>query len=642
MRYILAAFMLLLVCPAFGQDYSSTSKKAIKLFEKGRTYFMQKQDGEAENYLRKALDADERFAEAWYMLAQISLDRNNTAEAIDCYRQGLEIAPETNVAGFLRLAEMEYSIGRYRESLSHLERWKAFDQSDGPSIQKALDLEKDLAYSIYAVSNPVPFDPLTLGPAVNTHQFEYWPALSLDEKTLFFTVLGPPDPGLPPSRLAMQEDFYYVRLDNGEWKHRTALGAPVNTNSNEGAQALTGDGKLIFFTACNKPDGHGPMCDLYYSEVDQEGRWSPPKNLGDNINTKYSEKHPSVSPDGRILFFSSNRPGGKGDYDIWMSVKTGDSWSRPVNLGDSINTPGIEQSPFIHPDQQTLYFSSDGWPGLGRGDICLSRIRAGRSWSRAENLGYPINTFNDEIGFIVNALGTRAYFVTNRREGTDTDIFTFEIPEQIRPVPVSYITGRVYDARTMKGIAATFRLLDLSTGQLVAESLSNPGEGDFLVNLPAGSSYAFNVSHPGYLFYSDHFELEKDYSSLDPYRLDIGLEPISEGKSIVLKNLFFDLDSYMLKDASRVELDRLLEFLELNRNVHVEISGHTDNTGTREYNMVLSADRAREVVRYLTEHGIPEGRLVSKGYGDTLPLGDNNTDEGRQMNRRTELRIISR
>ncbi|MCA1746344.1 MAG: OmpA family protein, partial [Bacteroidales bacterium] len=472
-----------------------------------------------------------------------------------------------------------------------------------------------------------------------TELFEYWPSLSADEKTIFFTALGPPNPDLPTHRLKMQEDIYFAVQEDGRWTERTYMGPPVSTNRNEGAQTITADGKYIFFTACDRPDGYG-MCDIYYSRVEDDGSWSKPVNLGEPVNSWYSEKHPAISADGRLLCFTSNRPGGKGDYDLWISEKRGDSWSEPVNMGDSINTPGVEQSPFLHPDQQSLYFSSDGWPGMGMGDIFLSRLKHDMSWSTPVNLGYPVNTYNEEIGFIVNARGDRAYYASNRREGSDTDIYTFEMPREVRPIPVSYIAGRVYDSRTMKGIEARFELIDIETGELVMEVVSNSGEGDYFVSLPTGSAYAFNVSQPDYLFYSDHFAIERRYDRLEPMRKDIPLDPVSKGKRIVLNNIFFDIDSYRLQETSRVELDKIFEFLDLNKRIRVEISGHTDSTGTSDHNMELSEKRAKQVVDYLTSKGIAPERIEARGYGDTMPISDNATEEGRAKNRRTELKVL--
>lgn len=637
--------ILLALCsmlPLFSQEYASDSRRAIRNFEKAREFFVLQQDEQAEEYLQKAVEIDTLFVEAWFMLAQISLDKQEPGRAADYFLKGVRADPDTPgyAAGYLKVAELKYKGGQYHHARRYLDLWQEYGFTDDRSAELSATLEENIDFSIRAVSNPVPFNPESLGEAVNTEQYEYWPSLSVDEQTIFFTVLGPPNPDLGPSRLKLQEDFYMARKEDGKWVDREYLGPPVNTNTNEGAQSITADGKYIYFTSCNRPNGHGPMCDLYFARIDESGNWTDPLNLGDVVNTRYSEKHPSVSADGRILYFTSNRPGGKGDYDIWMTRRNGNSWSEPVNLGDSINTPGIEQSPFIHPDGRSLYFSSNGWPGLGMGDVFVSRLDTNGNWSTPHNLGYPVNTHNEEMGFVVNAAGDRAYYSTNRREGTDTDIFTFSMPEEARPIPVSYITGRVYDARNMKGLEALFQLIDLETGNLVMESVSGPADGDYFVSLPAGTSYAFNVSMPGYLFYSDHFEMDKVYSKMDPFRKDIPMEPIIQGKKIVLNNIFFDTDSHQLHKSSRVELDKIHELLVRNPGLRIEISGHTDNTGSPRYNMELSEKRAAEVVRYLEEKGIEAGRLTARGYGEKVPVADNSTEEGRALNRRTELKVL--
>jgi len=640
MRNIFVALMLFTGSVVLGQDYSSTSKKAIREFEKAKEFFQYKNDAEAEALLWQTVKIDPAFTEAWFMLAQIYLDQRKPNEAADYYLKGVMTNPDKNAYGFLKVAELEYNVGRYEEAAGHLAAWLSKEYRNEEMQMKAADLEKRINFALDAIAHPVPFNPVSLGPGINTEQYEYWPALSIDEKTIFFTVLGPQNEDMLKTKAELQEDFYFSRREENNWGMRTWLGPPVNTNANEGAQSVTADGKIIYFTVCNRPDGHGRLCDLYFSRVLEDGSWSAPENLGDEINTTSSEKHPSITADGRKLYFVSNRPGGKGDYDVWMSEKKGDKWAKPVNLGDSINSPGMEQSPFIHPDQHSLYFTSDGWPGMGRGDIFLAKLKTDGSWTKPENLGYPINTYNEEIGFIVNAKGTRAYFSSNRREGTDTDIFAFDLPEELRPDPVSYITGRVFDARTYKGIEAVFQLIDLQTGEVVMESASNPGEGDYFVGIPSGSSYAFNVSQQGYLFYSDHFDIEKQYDRLDPFRKDIPLEPIQKGKMVVLNNIFFDTDSDVLKDESKVELQKVLEFLDVNKSVRVEISGHTDNTGTESHNLELSRKRASAVVNYLVSNGTDPGRIESKGYGASQPVDTNDTEAGKAANRRTELKIL--
>ena len=440
----------------------------------------------------------------------------------------------------------------------------------------------------------------------------------------------------------MQEDFYYsVRRPGDGWEARRNLGKPLNSPGNEGAQSLSPDGRMLYFTACNRDDGEG-MCDIYISQQ-TGGKWSVPYNPGRPLNTAYSEKHPSISADGRTLYFASDRPGGWGGLDIWISIMTEDGkWREPVNAGDSINTPEDEQSPFIHPDGKTLYFSSGGHMNLGKGDIFISKKKDDGSWSEAGNLGFPINTFNDEIGLIVNSDGDKAYFSSDRLKGRGMDIYSFDLYPAVRPARVSYIRGRVYDAETFKGLDARFRLIDLETGNVTIESRSHAGEGDFLLPLPTGHNFAFNVSHPGYLFYSEHFSLEGLYEKTDPYLMDVPLKPIETGERIILKNIFFGFDSDSLLTESLVELDRVTEFLRTNPTVSVEISGHTDSIGSSSYNLRLSERRAQSVVEYLLGRGIDAGRLTYKGYGANQPVASNDTEEGRARNRRTELKIIGR
>lgn len=632
--------MLCFMLPASGQQYSTSKKRAIKHYESAAEHFRLKDDDMAEEYLQKALKADDAFIEAWFMMAQIYLDKGEGEQAVTYFLNGLEVDPGAYPEGYLKVAGVEYHLGQYDAAMTHFDTWESTLPGGQTLPESTLKLKRNIDFAVQAVKDPVPFDPKSLGNSVNSEMFEYWPSLSVDEKTLFITVLGPQNPDYPPSRLNLQEDFYYSEKVEGEWMPRKKLGPPVNTNNNEGAQAVTADGSLIYFTACNRPDGHGSMCDLYVTSL-ENGQWTVPRNLGDVINTRHSEKHPAISADGRTLIFASNRPGGRGDYDLWMSRKTGGTWSKPVNLSDSINTAGAEQSPFLHPDQQTLYFASDGWPGMGRTDLFLARLDSTGQWSAAENLGYPINTHNEEVGLVVNARGTTAYYSSNRRSGEDTDIYAFDLPEKSRPVPVSYITGRVYDSHNMRGISARFQLIDLNSGSVIMESTSREREGDYFITLPSGKEYAFNVSHPGYLFYSDNFSIEKNYSRLEPFVKDIPLDPVMEGKMVVLNNIFYDTDAYTLRDESKVELEKVVGFLEENPSVKVEISGHTDNTGTPEYNMTLSANRAEEVVRYLVGRGVDPSRLKAMGYGESRPVADNETETGRALNRRTELKILS-
>jgi outer membrane protein OmpA-like peptidoglycan-associated protein/tetratricopeptide (TPR) repeat protein len=631
--------LLVLAQALMGQYYSSGSKKAVKRFEEARTCLADRDLNCAEEGLLKAIKTDKNFIEAYQLLAQLCYDQGRMEEAISYYAQTLEIDPEGNPEGYRLLAGLKLMSGDYKGALELAEYYLALPPEKVKNEAGAASIRKSCLFALEAIRNPVPFRPENLGPAVNSEYSEYWPALSVDEQILMFTVMLPggmiagEDPGY------LQEDFYFSTRQDSAWMPRTSAGTPLNTSDNEGAQSLTADGKMLWFTACNRRDGEG-MCDLYYS-IWEGGKWSTPLNAGNQLNSRYSEKHPSISADGRKVYFTSNRPGGKGSYDIWMSERKGEAWSDPVNLGDSVNTAGLEQSPFIHPDQQSLYFSSTGWPGMGQGDLFLTRLKRNGEWTLPENLGYPINTHSDDIGLSLNAGGDLAYYASNRGEGRDTDIYVFEMPREKRPVPVSYMQGRVYDSRTFRGIRAVIQLLDLETGEVVMELESHEGEGDYLLSLPSDRDYALNVSADAYLFYSEHFTFAGQHTQAEPLQRDVPMEAIRVGSVVVLHNVFYASESFELEQASRTELNRVYDFLLVNPAIGVEISGHTDNTGTPEHNQKLSEQRAQSVVDYLLDKGIDTGRIKAAGYGEGQPVADNGTEEGKALNRRTELKIIA-
>jgi outer membrane protein OmpA-like peptidoglycan-associated protein len=622
-----------------GQYYSSGSKKAIKQFEAARSCYDARDVACCEEALMKAIKADDQFIEAYQMMAQLCYDQGRMEEAIAYYAATLDIDPEGNPDGYRLLAGLKLVTGDYDGALQLVNTYLAFPPDRVKNSSAGESIREKCLFALEAMRNPVPFRPENMGSAINSQYSEYWPSLTVDEQILMFTVMLPIEAYTGNDPLLLQEDFFYSTFRGESWEPRKNAGAPLNTSDNEGAQSMTADGRTLWFTACNRPSGEG-MCDLYYSTL-KEGRWSSPRNAGSPVNTRYSEKHPAISADGRILYFTSNRPGGSGSYDIWMSERSGETWSEPVNLGDSVNTPGLEQSPFIHPDQQSLYFSSTGWPGMGQGDLFLSRFDRKSGWTSPQNLGYPINTHADDIGLTLNASGNRAYFASNRGEGMDTDIYSFEMPSEVRPVPVSYMKGRVYDSRSMKGLKALLQLIDLETEETVMELESYVGEGDYLITLPTDRDYALNVSADGYLFYSDHFTFSGLHSQAKPLQRDVPLEPVKVGSLVVLHNIFYATGSFQLEQASRTELKRVYDFMLLNPAIGVEISGHTDNTGTPEHNQQLSEQRAQSVVEYLVNMGIDLKRLKAAGYGEVHPVADNENEQGRAMNRRTELKILT-
>lgn len=638
----LAVIICLSVSSAFSQNqYSTTSKKAVQAFNIALQEYQSRNYSVALEYVKKAVDIDRSFAEAWFLMADIYAEMNNNQGIISTLKHILEEKPDLFPAAWYNLGKAYFSEGGYQEAKSAFLRFLNYKGQNESLVQQAQFYLRSCDFALQAMKNPVPFVPVNLGDSINTAYDEYWPSLSVDEQILVYTVLLPVNMRIQGKQRSRQEDFYVSYFRNGFWSKGVDMGPPLNTLDNEGAQTLTPDGRTMYFTACNRPDGKG-QCDIYVS-YRQGDQWTEPENLGSPVNTSASEKQPSISPDGKTLFFASNRPGSKGGLDIWFSTKNEDgSWQNPVNLGDSINTPKDEQSPFIHADNTTLYFSSNGHIGMGGFDIYMTRRRKDSTWSAPVNLGYPINTCRDEIGLIVNASGNRAYFATNRETARGQDIYYFDLYPQVRPVPVSYIKGVVTDAATGAPLEASFELINLKTSLSVVTAKSDPVTGTFLVALPPGFNYMLNVSKQGYLFYSDHFALADTFTEAKPFLMRIALHPVKPGEKAVLKNIFFAWNSAELQPESFAELNKLLSFMRENPEVRIEVSGHTDNTGSPEYNLKLSLNRAKVVADYLIKNGMDPSRIVARGYGEKQPVAGNDTEEGRALNRRTEFRILGK
>ncbi|HEX7585399.1 MAG TPA: OmpA family protein, partial [Prolixibacteraceae bacterium] len=486
---------------------------------------------------------------------------------------------------------------------------------------------------------------INLGPNINSEDDEYWPSITVDGKTLIFTRLVGSKAATSQQRSLAQEDFYTSQLVNNVWQPCEPLSS-INTIYNEGAQTISTDGKLLFFTACTRSDGRG-SCDIYFSR-NKAGKWSVPQNAGEPVNSPAWESQPSISANGETLYFVSNRKGGKGGMDIWKCNLKGFSqwgmpiWGNPVNMGDSINTPGNEMSPFIHSDGKTLYFASDYWPGLGGYDIFYSRQKNDSVWTQPQNIGYPINSYKDEQGLVVDASGKNAYYSSDRPGSKGMDIYSFELYKVARPSPVTYIKGKVVYEDTGAPICAKVELIDLENSKSVIKGESCWEKGEFLMCLPLGKEYAFNISKEGYLFYSDNFQLKEKKDIIDPYILEIKMKKIKLGGTVILRNIFFETGKYDLLPESKVELQKLTDFLNLNKTLIIEIEGHTDNVGSEEMNQKLSESRAQEVYTYLVNNGIEEQRMKYSGYGLSRPISSNETDEGRALNRRTEFKIIKK
>ncbi|MEQ1732546.1 MAG: OmpA family protein [Bacteroidia bacterium] len=626
-------------------QFSTTSEKAIQKLENAKLFFDQRQHNKALAELNQAIAIDANFVEAHLMQASVFDDLKEPENAVQKYKDALAIKPDFFPNAWYALAKDEMLLMRFDDAKLDLEKFLAYPKISAGLQKEATKQLANCTFAIHAIANPVPFNPINLGPTVNSKYKDYFPSVSADEQTLFFTRALPIDSTNPKTRT--QEDFYVsARKNNNTWGKAINAGQPLNTTANDGAQALSPDGQTIFFTVCEEAGGSYPegrkgngRCDVFFSLRNGDS-WSQPRNINEPVSSASWDAQPCVASDGRTIYFISNRKGGLGGMDIWMCyVRDDNSWSEPINLGNKINTSGNEMSVFIHPDNQTLYFSSDGHIGLGKHDLFVSKRDSSNEWATPENLGYPINTPNDEWRLVVNSFGDKAYYSSDRAGGYgDLDLYEFVLPITARPKPVSYFKGKIVDFYTKKPIGAKLELLDLNTGKVVVNAYSNVGNGEFLICLPPNKDYALNVSKDNYLFFSENFSL-KNETSAKPLTADITLKPLKVGEKVILKNIFFETGKFDLKPESKVELDKLVNFLAKNATVKIEISGHTDNAGDKKANVLLSDNRARVVYEYLIEKKINAERLSYKGYGDTQPIDVNTTAAGKANNRRTEFVI---
>ena len=622
---------LLMAVPAFSQ----TNKRTQRLFNEAKQQFSLQAYEQAKVLCFQILENDTGFVDARLLLADIYNATDSLNQEIRQLQAASKKVDMTHL--FYRLGNAYYLTGQYQQALQN---FKIYQEETNGNSNRTSEINRKLEncrFAVEALKNPVEFHPEPLSNNINTHNDEYWPTLSIDQKQLVFTRLIK-RPGYMP-----QEDFFVAEFNDEGWGVASPI-VEINTPENEGAQIVSADGRLLFFTACNRNGGKG-SCDIYFSRW-INNRWSAPRNAGATINSNYWEAQPGFSSDDHYLYFSSNRPGGYGNKDIWRAEFLGfdehgnAKWRNPENLGDKINTEGNEISPFIHPNNKSFYFASDFHTGMGGSDVFMSQIKNDQEFSMPENLGYPINSFNNEQGLFISADGRMALFSSARNELSGLDIYSFKLGEELRPDPVTYLKAKVVDANTKKPVQALLELVNLTDADYPEKEETTDSNGEVLLVLPAGANYAFSVSKEDYLFFSESFALNDTNTFYDPYNFLIELKPIEIGSEMNLYNVYFETDSFRILPESEPELQRLLGFLQNNGDLKVEIQGHTDHTGGTESNQILSELRARAVYIYLTERGIDKERLSWKGYGELKPVASNETPEGRRQNRRTTIKIL--
>ncbi|MEO6671295.1 MAG: OmpA family protein [Ferruginibacter sp.] len=614
-------------------DPDKVSKKARAIYDVAYDDAVAGKYPESIAHIGEALKIDPKFVEAWLSRAGIYADMKDYTGSVNDFEKGLELDSVFSSTYLLPYSISLAGIGKFDQALVVVNRFLATPGLNEQSVKAGNYRKSTYEFAVeYASKHPAgnyKFAPLNLGDSINSADLEYYPSLTIDGKKMIFT-----------RRAKEDEDFYESNLINGKWTKAMPIGGKINTNFNEGAQNISQDGQWLIFTGCNYPEGQG-RCDLYIAYKTKNGNWTEPENLGPFVNTDFWESSPSLSPDKKDLYFSSDRPGGYGGKDIWVTHRSPlGKWSRPENLGPDVNTNGDEACPFLHADNQTLYFNSSGHMGYGATDLFLTRKINDSTWGEPENLGYPINTIDDEGSLIVASDGKTSYYASDGNESRGgLDLCTFQLREDIRAARTLWVKGRVYDKKTRAGLPSSVELTDVNSRKLISKLQTNE-DGDYLTTLPEGKDYAFNVNRKGYLFYSDNFSLLRNLPD-SFYVVDIPLQPIEPGAVVVLKNIFFDVNKAELKPASLSELDKVVTLLKENPKLTIQISGHTDNVGKDADNLTLSLNRAKSVIGYLSGKGIEIKRLTSKGFGAAKPVASNDTEDGKSKNRRTELNVLS-
>ena len=639
MRYIIAT---ILICTCLGvlaqPSLSTKSKKAIELYTEADNFRVRGQYSQAISLLKQAIDKDNEFVEAYYRMAITHMSTKDYDEALRFFEQGLALTtdPKKQKVFWFDLADLYFINGSYEKAWETIQKFLKTEVSNRQKIDRAKQLAANIQFARDNQQFASDYKQKDLSDTVNRFFMQYFPVLTADQNQLIFTRREGYSDEYDEDLVVSQ------KTDAGQWSAPESISKNINSALNEGTCTVSADGRKIIFTSCSGREGLG-SCDLYESEkIGNE--WTEPRNLGVAVNSAEWESQPSLSADGRTLYFVSDRKGGLGRRDIWVSNRDENGkWQKAKNVGKPVNTVYDEISPFIHVNNQTLYFASNGLIGFGGYDLFFSELDSSSSWSEPKNIGAPINTYEDQFSLFITADGSKGYYSHEEsgKGNTRSRIIEVSIPEKNRiRLRSNYVHGIIRDKETREPLRAKIELIDINTNEIQSLVYADSVTGKYLIVLTQGAEYALYVNKQSYLFESANFNYSQ-VKDFQPIRLDIDLQKIRVGSIAVLKNIFFDLDKYVLKEKSITELQKVKKFLEDNPAVRIEISGHTDNTGSASYNQILSEKRAMSVVTFLVEQGISGSRISYKGYGSQQPVADNSSEEGRAKNRRIEFRLTN-
>ena len=621
----------------FSQDCISQDTKIKRMCNRVSNLITKKQFYKAENLLRKAKenkdipDINRLFSILyWYQ------DKNLLAEEFAL--KTLEICPDKDPLLYYFLGEINYKRKMYVDASKYLEKAIALGLDE--NIKKKAEEMKEKAEVIaQIILNPVPFNPQVVE-GISTKADEYLPILSPDQKLIFYTRRGRKSE-MGSLTHSITEEFIFSKEDSSNFNTGNPMPFPFNRNSNEGGASITIDNNTLYFTVCTNLASGYNNCDLFYTFRQTDGKWSEIIAFEKNINGSRSwESQPSVSADGGTIIFASDRRGGFSGSDLYIIQKDKKgNWSGPKNLGKNINTQSNEKSPFLHPDNQTLFFASNQFPSVGGYDIFYSRKDSLGNWQKPKNIGFPINTVSDELGLFVSTDGKKAYFASNQLEGIGGwDLYSFDLYDEAKPKKVLFLKGKLKDKSNNLLQGASIQLKNIRTKENQQIFVQN-GEYTIAVTLDEGDDILFSINKKGYAFNSTYISFDDDSFS-SPRRIDFEVEKLGNGKVFRLDNIYFASNSFNLNNISKEILLAFIDYLKLNNSLKLAIHGHTDNVGSASANLLLSKNRAKEVFSFLLNNGIKNERLDFQGFGEEKPITTNKTNNGRAQNRRTEFVIL--
>jgi outer membrane protein OmpA-like peptidoglycan-associated protein len=602
------------------------SKQALQNYEAGLSALNNNDAQKAIQLFKLAASKDSQYVDPAIALFQVYQDLKNFQSAIDYFNEIKKRDSAASIPFLVKQGVALASLGRYNAAYHLLTPY--FQNNSLPNYLKE---KANALYAIcqFAVSqkNAPEISIHNMGDSINSPASEYFPTVSIQDSLFLFM-----------RRMNLsREDFYASNMGSDGFSAAIPLSDTLNFAAKKGSMSLSADLQTLYYAADYAEQGYGRY-DIYKVQRSPWG-WSKPKNLGQRINSDFWDSAPSIAPDGNSIYFASNRPEGYGGIDIYVAYKNEKGyWEEAINLGPTINTKGDDQTPFIHADNQSLYFSSNGRLGFGGSDIYVSRKKIDGSWTTPVNLGYPINTYDNEGSIAVASNGTTAYIASDRLDSRgELDIYKITLAENTRAYKTWYIKGQIIDAATKKTIPAELQIVDPASGYPMME-MQIDSMGQFLLALPYFDSLGLKINSPGHDYLSSILPIDS-VKSMAGKTFDFALMPIEKIFTKTFNQVYFETNAAVLQAISNNELDALVRYLKTTLNAQILIEGHTDNTGTTAQNNLLSLQRANAIGDYLVQKGIAANRIQRKGLGSSMPIADNKTAAGRAKNRRTSFTI---